>query len=70
MVRAYQQNEKELRERYRKMDDAALLRSGRAAKYMISPEANFGRPPRDCFVQQLRIAREVWLERHPKQDIK
>jgi hypothetical protein len=60
------ESEDALRERFRKMDDAKLREMGEAARYMCTPGANLGKPPRDCFVQQLRIAREVWCERHPK----
>jgi hypothetical protein len=35
-----------LRARLRKMNDAELLRFGRAAKSMCSPDAYFGQPPR------------------------
>lgn len=54
----------ELRQRLRKMDDAALLRWGRAGVFMCSPEANFGHPPRDCYVVQLAEARAEWKRRH------
>jgi hypothetical protein len=53
----------EVRSRIRKMDDPALLRYGIAAKYMCSPQANHGQPPRDAFVVQLREAREEWKRR-------
>ena len=54
------------RERLRKMSEAELLRFGKAAKFMCSPEANRGKPPRECFVIQLNEARKEWLRRHPK----
>ena len=38
-----------LRERLRNVTDARLLRSGKAAKFMCSPGANFGKLPRDLF---------------------
>ena len=37
---------KDLRERLRKMTDAALKRFGEAARFMCSPKANMGKPPR------------------------
>ena len=49
-----------LRTRLRKMNDAELQRFGQAAKYMCSPHANFGKPPRQVFVIQLE---EVETER-------
>lgn len=45
--------------RLRKMNDAELLRFGEAAKYMCSPQANGGKPPRESFVIQLRELRRV-----------
>jgi hypothetical protein len=36
------------------MNDAELLRFGQAAKYMCSPEANLGHPPRQPFVINFR----------------
>jgi hypothetical protein len=53
-----------LRGRLRKMSDAELLRSGKAARFMCSPGANFGKPPRECFVIQLREARAEWKRRN------
>ena len=52
-----------IRERFRKMTDEELRKDGQAAAFMCSAEANFGKPPRECFVIQLEIAREVWRER-------
>jgi hypothetical protein len=63
------ESEDQLRERYRKMSDEKLREMGEAARYMCSPKANMKKPPRQCFVDQLRIAREVWRERHPKKDV-
>ena len=47
----------ELRARLRKMPDADLLRFGKAARNMCSPEANLGKSPREAFVIQLEAAR-------------
>ena len=55
-----------LRERLRKMSDDELVRFGRAAAGMCSPEANFGHAPRTVFVEQLREARAEWRRRHPE----
>ena len=46
-----------LRARLRQMSDAELLRYGRAAKSMCSPDAYFGQAPRQTFVIQLAEAR-------------
>jgi hypothetical protein len=53
----------ELRARLRKMSDAELLAFGKAARYMCSPAANLGQPPREPFVIQLREARGEWGRR-------
>jgi hypothetical protein len=53
----------QLRARLRKMTDADLLRFGKAGKYMCSPEANMGKPPRKAFVIQLEEARQEWKRR-------
>jgi hypothetical protein len=53
-----------LRERLRRMSDRELLRFGKSARYMCSPEANLGKAPRQAFVVQLREAVEEWRRRH------
>jgi hypothetical protein len=53
----------EVRVRLRKMSDTDLIRFGRAAAGMCSLEANFGRPPRQVFVEQLEEARAEWRRR-------
>jgi hypothetical protein len=53
----------ELRARLRKMSDADLIAFGKAARYMCSPKANLGKPPRQPFVIQLREARVEWRRR-------
>jgi hypothetical protein len=55
-----------LRSRLRTMNDAELLRFGQAAKYMRSPKANMGKPPRWEFVIQLEEARKEWKRRNPE----
>jgi hypothetical protein len=45
------------------MSDANLLRFGKAARNMCSPEANLGKPPRQVFVIQLDEARGEWQRR-------
>lgn len=37
-----------------------LRRFGRAAQFMCSPGANFGKPPRACFVVQFEEAKTEW----------
>jgi hypothetical protein len=54
-----------LRTRLQKMLDQELLRFGQAAKYMCSPGANFGGPPRQIFLIQLREVRSEWQRRNP-----
>jgi hypothetical protein len=53
----------ELRERLQKMTDAELLAFGKSARYMCSPAANLGKPPREPFVIQLEEARAEWRRR-------
>jgi hypothetical protein len=55
----------ELRKRLRKMNDTELHRFVQAARYMCSPEANFGHSPRESFVIQLREAQEESKRRNP-----
>ena len=45
--------------RLRRTSDRELLRFGKSARYMCSPEANLGKEPRQAFVIQLREAVEV-----------
>jgi hypothetical protein len=47
----------ELRRRLRKMSDKELREFGKAARYMVSPTANIGKPPLPAFVLQLEEAR-------------
>jgi hypothetical protein len=56
----------EVRERLRKMTDRQLVEFGKAASLMCSPAVNFGKPPREAFLIQLREARAEWRRRHPK----
>jgi hypothetical protein len=51
---------------FRKMSDKELIREGKAARYLCSSEANFGKPPRDEFVVGLRLCKEEWPRRHPQ----
>jgi len=46
-----------LRTRLRKMSDEELREFGKAARYMVSPNANMGKPPLPTFVLQLQEAR-------------
>lgn len=55
----------QLRQRLAKMSDAQLRKFGEAGRYLCSPEANLGKPPRDVFVVQLNEARREWKRRHP-----
>ena len=57
---------KQLRERLRKMTDTELLRFGKAAKYMCSPEASLGNPPSQTYILQLEEARAEWKRRKPE----
>jgi hypothetical protein len=56
----------QLRARLRKMTEEQLREFGNSARYMVSPFANHGKPPRKVFVMQLREAKEEWKRRHPR----
>jgi hypothetical protein len=53
-----------LRARLRKMTNEELVEFGKAARYMVSPTANIGKPPLPTFVLQLEEARAEWRRRH------
>ena len=53
-----------LQKRLREMSDEKLLQFGRDAKYMCTPDANLGQPPREVFVIQLKEAKLEWQRRH------
>jgi hypothetical protein len=53
----------QLRTRLVRMTNAELLRFGKAARFMCTPQANIGKPPRPEFVIQLEQAREEWKRR-------
>ena len=55
-----------LRTRLRKMSDEELREFGKAARYIVSPGANMGKPPLPNFVLQLEEARAEWRRRHPR----
>lgn len=54
-----------LRHRLARMSDTELRRFGDASKFMCSPGANLGKPPREVFIVQLHEARAEWKRRHP-----
>jgi hypothetical protein len=56
-----------LRTRLRKMSDEELRKFGKAARYMVSPRANMGKPPLPTFVLQLEEARAEWRRRRVEQ---
>ena len=60
-------DEEKERERLRKMSDDELIHEGKAARYMCAPSTNFGKPPRDVYVIALRLCKEEYRRRHPKQ---
>jgi hypothetical protein len=55
-----------LRARLRKMTEEQLQKFGHAARYMVSPTANMGKPPLNVFVTQLAEARAEWQRRKRK----
>ena len=62
-------DEEKERERLRKVSDEELIREGRAARYMCAPSTNSGKPPRDVYVIALRLWKEEYRRRHPKQSV-
>ena len=58
-------NIEQLRERLRSMSDEDLLKFDKSARWLCDPKNNYGKPPREGFVIQLREAREEWRRRHP-----
>jgi hypothetical protein len=56
----------QLRQRLAKMSDTQLRKFGEAGRYLCSPEANLGKPPREAFAVQLREAHAESKRRHPK----
>jgi hypothetical protein len=56
------------RARLRQMTDEELIREGKTGRYLCSPTANFGKPPRKVFVVQLEEVKAEWRRRHPKTD--
>jgi hypothetical protein len=47
-----------------------LRKFGKAARYMVSPTANMGKPPLPTFVLQLEEARAEWRRRQRPAQIK
>ena len=60
-------NVDDLRARLRKMSDGKLHEFGEAARYMVSPKANLGKPPLPVYVLQLEETVAEWRRRHPKE---
>jgi hypothetical protein len=61
----------QLRERLKRFSDQELVRFGKAARYMYSPQAQpFGgkHPPAQAFVVQLKEAREEWAHRRKAEE--
>jgi hypothetical protein len=52
-----------IRAQLRSMNEDALLRYGRSASYMASPQASHGRKPLEAFVVKRREARAEWRRR-------
>ena len=57
-----------IREEFRRMTDEKLVKTGKLLRGLCSPEANFGKPPREVWVMQLKEARAEWRRRHPKDE--
>jgi hypothetical protein len=57
----------ELRARLTKMSDEKLREFGEAARYMVSPQANMGKPPLPIYEAQLEEATAEWRLRQSQQ---
>jgi hypothetical protein len=55
-----------LRKRLAKFTDTELMEYEKAARYMCTPDAPLGKPPRDIDLTLLRECKAEWLRRHPK----
>jgi hypothetical protein len=51
--------------RLRTLSDEQLIKEGKAARYLCSPAATFGKPPREEFMIGLKLCVEEWRRRHP-----
>jgi hypothetical protein len=56
-------NVEEIREYIWKLSDKDLLRYGRVGRYMTTPEATQGKPPRKVFLVQLEECQAEWKGR-------
>jgi hypothetical protein len=56
----------ELRAEFTKLNDAKLVETGKLLADFAKPRP--GQGPDENWLRQLKIAREVWRERHPKSD--
>jgi hypothetical protein len=56
--------DEELHAEFSKLDDAQLIKTGKLLKDFAKPRP--GQGPDENWLRQLRIAREVWRERHPR----
>jgi hypothetical protein len=55
-----------IREQLRKMPDAELIKHGKSLRNLSDPKTQHGKP-NPSFVLQLKLAREEWRRRYPKQ---
>ncbi len=51
-------NLENIRKHLQWLSDDELIQFGKACRYMLTPQANLGRPPREVFVIQLQEARK------------
>jgi hypothetical protein len=67
MISMSQGNEiEEYRERLKEMNDRELISTMDAAYSMLSPKANFGKPPRAVYAMHLYECCLEWERRYPK----
>jgi len=58
--------DQELHDEFAKLNDTQLIETGKMLKDFAKPRP--GQGPDEDWLRQLRIAREVWRERHPRSD--
>jgi hypothetical protein len=63
MIQSDSEAIEQIRERIHGMSDSALLRYGKASRFMADPRNNQGNP---AFQIQLDEARAEWKRRHPE----
>jgi hypothetical protein len=62
-------DEEKERARPQKMSDEDLIREGKTARFLCSPNQNFSQAPPDVLGIALRLCIEEWRRRHPEPNV-